>query len=66
MDSILMCFYDQSQQRSVMQARHTQLIIDAVACSLVFPVTVVNAKRNNCRRSLKKNSRLQRASCAIA
>ena len=43
-DSVLMCFYDQSQQRSV-YASWTQnhlVIINALACSLVFPVTVMN------------------------
>ena len=43
-DSVLMCFYDQSQQRSVYTSwtQNHQVILDAAACSLVFPVTVVN------------------------
>ena len=43
-DSVLMCFYDQSQQRLVYASwtQNHQVILDVVACSLVSPVTVVN------------------------
>ena len=68
-DSVLMCFYDQSQQRSV-YASWTQnqlVIINALACSLVFPVTVMNKiYAIIVEEAWKKNSGLQQASYAIA
>ena len=68
-DSVLMCFYDQSQQRSVYASwtQNHQVILDAVACSLVSPVTVVNTiYAIIVEEAWKTNSGLQQASYAIA